>query len=98
MIDGVQPKNSNDRTIPRFTWWDHRGTTEWVQREFEKPRKVSATSVYWFDDTGSGACRVPASWQLLYRSGGSWKRIEPEGAYATELNKYNSLKFKPVET
>ena len=29
--DRVEPKNSCDHDIPRFTWWDHRGTTEWVQ-------------------------------------------------------------------
>ncbi len=26
IADGMEPKNSADTTIPRFTWWDHRGT------------------------------------------------------------------------
>ena len=53
-IDGLEPKSSNDHNIPRFTWWDHRGTVEWIQREFAKSRKVSAVEVYWFDDGPGG--------------------------------------------
>src|SRR2546421_360502 len=69
MIDGREPKSSNDNSIPRFTWWDHRGTEEWVRYDFEKPRKVSEVDVFWFDDTGSGACRAPESWKIFYKDG-----------------------------
>ena len=31
LMKAGQPKSSNDQSIPRFTWWDHRGTAEWVQ-------------------------------------------------------------------
>ena len=31
LIDGKEPKSSNDQSIPRFTWWDHRGSAEWVR-------------------------------------------------------------------
>lgn len=48
--DQVEPKDSCDQTIPRFTWWDHKGTAEWVQYDFDEPVKVSAVEVYWFDD------------------------------------------------
>ena len=98
LIDGKEPSSSSDKSIPRFTWWNHRGTTEWVQQEFEKPRTISSTSVYWFDDTGGGACRVPASWQLLYREGNHWKPVQTDRAYGTEANKFNSIQFKPVES
>ena len=98
LIDGKEPKSSNDHSIPRFTWWDHRGTSEWVQQEFEKPRTISRTEVYWFDDTGAGACRVPESWRLLYRQGGQWKPVEASGNFGGELNKYNVVNFKPVQT
>lgn len=39
--DQIEPANSNDHEVPRFTWWDHRGTKEWVQYEFKSPQKVS---------------------------------------------------------
>ena len=37
IIDGLEPKTSNDPDMPRFTWWDHRGTAEWVEWGFPKP-------------------------------------------------------------
>lgn len=98
MIDGLEPKNSNDHSIPRFTWWDHRGSTEWVQYSFQKPRYISATQVYWFDDTGEGQCRVPKSWKVLYQDGTQWKPVEPTGASQVQKDVYNRMDFKPVTT
>ncbi len=31
LCDGIEPGTSGDHSIPRFTWWDHRGGAEWVQ-------------------------------------------------------------------
>ena len=96
--DGVAPANSGDHAIPRFTWWDRRGTTEWLQYTFEAAREVSAVSVYWFDDTGVGQCRVPASWRVLCRKGQIWTPVQPEGAYGTERDRPNQVAFAPVRT
>ena len=57
--DGLEPANSGDESIPRFTWGTHRGTTEWVQYDFSQTKEVSSVEVYWFDDTGKRDCRVP---------------------------------------
>lgn len=110
-FDGILPKNSGDQGIPRFTWWDHRGTTEWVERSFEQPRSVRRVSVYWFDDTGKGSCRVPASWRLLYRDGTEWKPVSaiaapsPTGGVASDSSSYgiardklNRVEFAEVKT
>jgi len=97
VIDGQTPKRSNDDSIPRFTWWDHRGTSEWIQHEFVKPRKVSGVEVYWFDDTGHGACRAPQSWKLFYRVGEEWKPVESASEYRTQLDTFNRVTFQPVE-
>jgi hypothetical protein len=94
--DGIEPANSNDQGIPRFTWWDHRGTKEWVQYNYDKPRKVSGVAVYWFDDTGSGSCRVPKSWQLLYRDGEAWKPVKAKGEFGVKRDTYNRVDFEPV--
>jgi DUF1680 family protein len=98
--DGRLPKSSGDHSIPRMTWWDHKGSTEWVSYVFPKPRKVGTTAVYWFDDTGRGSCRVPAEWRLLWRDGGDWKPIRLTGgsAYATKLDAFNRVTFEPVTT
>ncbi|MBI1177525.1 transcriptional initiation protein Tat [bacterium] len=96
MIDGIEPKNSNDHDIPRFTWWDHRGTKEWVEWGFDKPKQISEVSVYWFDDTGRGQCRVPQSWQILYRKGERWLPVEGASAVGTKPDQYNRVTFDPV--
>jgi hypothetical protein len=96
--DGELPASSGDQTIPRFTWWDHKGTREWVQYDFAQPRTVKAVRVYWFDDTGNGSCRVPASWKLLYKNGADWKAVEDASAYGVQLDRFNQTTFKPVST
>lgn len=96
--DDLEPKNSGDHGLPRFTWWDRRGTTEWVQLDFAEPATVSQVEVYWFDDTGRGACRIPASWKLLYRDGDAWKEVEGAEGFGVEKDRYNVVKFKAVET
>jgi DUF1680 family protein len=98
--DGVTPRASNDRAIRRMTWWDHKGGAEWLSHRFPQTRTVAATSVYWFDDTGIGACRIPAEWRLLWRDGNEWKPVEltGEAVYGTALNQFNAITFKPVTT
>ncbi len=70
--DGNIPKSSSDHSIPRLTWWDHKGTIEWVEYQFSRPRIVTASEVYWFDDEGKGGCRIPKSWNMFYRDGVEW--------------------------
>ena len=96
--DQVEPSSSADEGIPRFTWWDHKETSEWVRYDLEAAATVSAIEVYWFDDTGKGSCRVPASWKLLYREGDSWKPVENTSEYGDKTNAYNRVTFKPVKT
>ena len=100
LSDGLLPKRSNDHAIPRLTWWDHRGTTEWAAYRFKQPRTLSQADVYWFDDTGRGQCRVPASWRLLYKDGDEWKEVKLTGGstYGTQDDTFNKVAFEPVET
>jgi DUF1680 family protein len=96
--DGKEPKNSNDHSIPRFTWWDHKGTSEWVTYRFDRPRRVSSCSLYWFDDTGVGQCRVPESWRVLYKEGQEWKPVAGADGYGIKPDQYNTVRFTPVQT
>ena len=96
--DGLLPKNSNDHSIPRFTWWDHRGTEEWITYRFDAPRTVSACELYWFDDTGVGQCRVPASWSLFYKEGDDWKPVAGAGDYGCAPDTFSKVTFAPVTT
>lgn len=97
--DEILPAHSNDQSIPRFTWWDHRGTSEWVQYTFTKPRKIGSCAVYWFDDAPTGGlCRVPASWKVLWWDGSGWKEAEGVSEYGVKKDQFNEVTFVPVET
>ena len=64
-----------------------------------RPLKVSIAALYWFDDSGSGgASRAPASWRVLYRLGEEWEPVEAAGAYGVAVDRFNEVRFKPVET
>ena len=99
LSDGDVPSSSNDHDIPRFTWWPHKGTAEWVQYDFKKPQKISQVEVYWFDDTPTGGCRTPQSWKLLYRSGNSdeWKEVPNASARGVEKNRFNRVQCDEVK-
>ncbi len=106
--DQIAPAASDDSGGPRLTWWDHRGTSEWVQYDFEQPQKVSAVEVYWWDERRIGAqCRVPAEWRVVYQPGEdwspvkgvtNWKPVEGASGYGTEMDQFNRVTFNPVTT
>lgn len=91
--DGLQPSNSNDQSIPRFTWWDHKGTEEWIEYDLPKSATYSSADVYWFDDGPRGGCRVPASWKLLTFEGGAWQEVAGASGYGVEKDRYNHISF-----
>ena len=85
--------------MPRLTWWDHRGTSEWVQYDADRPLTVRAVEVYWFDDQViGGGCRIPLSWKLLYRQGDAWLEVPNGSGYGTAKDTYNRTTFDPVTT
>lgn len=97
--DQVEPANSNDHGVPRLTWWDHKGTTEWVQYEFASPQAVSGVEVYWFDDReGGGGCRVPQAWRILSKDGEQWKPLAEATPGGVAPNQYNCVTFPSVTT
>jgi hypothetical protein len=104
VCDGVEPKSSNDQGVPRHTFWPHKGTDEWITATFDSAREIRETSVYWFDDTGDGQCRVPASWSIEWLDGDTWRPVTPlpsggeGGPFGTERDKYNRVPFEPVVT
>ena len=78
--DGEIPAASNDHSS-YFDWYPAKGNQESVEYTFEKPATVSECGLYWFDDTGQGSVRVPASWRLLYKDGADWKPVETTDAF-----------------
>jgi hypothetical protein len=95
--DGEEPRSSDD-PVSYFEWWPHKGTAEWVEMAFDKPSRISEVQVYWFDDTGRGEVRVPASWRVFYRDGENWKPVETTDVFGVQKDRYNRLTFKPLTT
>jgi hypothetical protein len=96
--DLAEPASSNDAENTFFDWWPRKGAAAWVEYAFAKEAAVSTTSVYWFDDTGTGECRTPESWRVLYKDGDQWTPVETSDTYGVERDKYNKIGFKPVLT
>jgi hypothetical protein len=95
--DGIEPKDSCDHDIPRFTWWDRKGSEQWIQLDLEKPVKIGAVEVYWFSDRRlNRGCDVPESWSLLWKDGEDWKPAEGAPDYGTAPDRYNRVTFTPV--
>jgi DUF1680 family protein len=95
--DGETPAASNDRG-GYFDWFPASGNKETVDYTFAQPAQVKECGLYWFDDTGHGSVRVPASWRLLYKDGEEWKPVETSDSYGTAKDRFNTVKFKPVTT
>ncbi len=98
VVDGLEPRNSNDHSIPRMTWWPRKGTEQWLTVRLNQPQQIHAVEVYWFDDTGIGHCRVPASWQVDWLDDGQWKPVAAKGEPTVAKDRYDSLQFDPVRT
>jgi DUF1680 family protein len=96
--DQNEPKSSRDPSNSYFHWWPKKGTTEWVEYAFNQPTSVSEVVLYWFDDTGTGQCRVPKSWRILYRDGSEWKAVETSEAFGVDKDRFNRVTFKQVTT
>ena len=98
MIDGEEPASSSDSSA-YFDWWPVQGSAnEWIEMTFAKPSAVSSVELYWFDDTGRGGVRVPASWRLLHKSGDRWLPVETAGPFGVARNAWNAVSFAPVTT
>ncbi len=99
VADDLVPETSNDQAIPRHTFWPHKGGDEWLEARFPAPRRVSAVSVYWFDDRSTGGeCAVPAAWRLLYEDAqGTWKHVETRDELGVARDQFNRATFESVE-
>jgi uncharacterized protein len=96
LSDQVVPATSNNTNIPRFTWWDHVGSEEWVQYDFPQRSRVSTVEVFWFDEGDNGRCRVPESWSLSYFDGTTWHSVRPRSIPGTETDRFNRVEFDPI--
>jgi len=98
LTDQLEPASSNDHDIPYFHWWPKKGSSEWIQYDFQARSRVSGAEVYWFDDAGIGECRLPVNWRVLYREGNEWKPVLAPRVEDVAKDRLNSMTFAPFET
>jgi hypothetical protein len=97
--DQLMPRNATDDFAPNFDFWPHKGTAEWIVYEFARPAEVKDVTVSWFDDTGSGECRLPVSWRVLYMAeNGEWRPVSGASEYAIRKSDPVKVTFDPVTT
>ena len=97
--DGMMPKKPGDRSMPYYHWWPEKASTQWIAYEFEEQKSISESTVYWFDDSPWGGCRIPAAWRLYYRdANGEWVAIEPRNGYPVMKDAPCTADFEPVRT
>ncbi len=101
--DGIWPKGSNDGSIPRFTWWSHQGTSEWVAYEFPAPLTIWRSDLYWYADAEQGGgCDFPQSFSHEYWNGSSWQPLVLAHDYGgNDLysgGHFTVVRFQPVTT
>jgi hypothetical protein len=96
MNSGYDPASSYDQSHPRMTWWNHVGTSEWAQYTYSSPVTVSGVRLYWYDDTGHGSCRVPASWHVEYLNGSTWQAVSGASGYGTAVTPVRTTGLRVV--
>lgn len=90
---------SLDTSIPRHTFWDHRGSHEWVQYEWETPQIVQECAVFWWEDASrGGVASLPYFCRVLYREdSGAWVPVNAS-IPAAKADQWNVIKFPAVRT
>ncbi|MCA9137546.1 MAG: glycoside hydrolase family 127 protein [Planctomycetales bacterium] len=85
------PKNSADRSIPRWTSWPQLGKQQWVEIAFDRATEIRAVGVYFYDD--HGGVQVPGSWRLEKLDGKQWQPVEIYNTdqYSTLPDNYNTV-------
>ncbi|MCM1313176.1 MAG: glycoside hydrolase family 127 protein [Bacteroides sp.] len=97
--DRLIPADKNDRSVPYTHWWPEKNTTEWLVYTFKEATTVQSSTVYWFDDSPWGGCRVPASWKLYYKNDkGEWEEVKNPSRYPCEKGVACTVDFDPVKT
>jgi uncharacterized protein len=101
--DGILPKDNADPTIPRFTWWNHTGTQEWIQYDLPQAITIARSDIHWFEDTGQGGgCDYPETFSHEYWTGASWAPMQLQHDYTNMIDLYGGhftiVRFTPVTT
>ncbi len=88
--DGVAPGDA-------FAWSDRRGSSEWIEYYYTRPKRASAVEVWWANQD-KGARRLPESWSVVYWDGRAWQPVSASSGYELRADRFSRVSFTPVET
>lgn len=91
---------ANDGPNSRWTNYGSPNASDWLAIDFGRPTQVSEVRLAFYDDTGSGSIRTPASYQVQYFDGANWVNVsspqrQPANPTGSELN---VVRFAAVTT
>jgi hypothetical protein len=101
--NGDDPGSSNiagPNQGTRWGTWPETGS-HWVQLTWPSPVTVSASDMYFFQDSADGSnsgVKRPASWSIQYWNGSAWVNVPDASGYPTALNQFNATSFGEVTT
>jgi len=100
VLDGQVSSAANRQNVQPFTWFERRGSREWVEYQFSAPKRIASSEVYW---AGSGdesdrraAVRLPESWWIEYWDGSRWQRPPGVSSYPVNAGGVSHVSFTPV--
>ncbi|MBA3685927.1 MAG: hypothetical protein H0W72_11905, partial [Planctomycetes bacterium] len=104
--DGRLGSGSGDQGIPRFTWWGHKGTQEWIAYTFNSPQTFWRSDVLWFDDSAAGGgCAMPRAFHLEWWDAPTerWQAVALDADYQRAGDRFAThhpsvVRFAPVTT
>jgi DUF1680 family protein len=100
--DGILPITDSG-SIPRFTWWGHSGTSEWIQYDLPAAVTIGRSDILWYEDASSGGgCDYPQTFNHQYWDGGAWQPLVLQHDYMNMIDLYGGhftiVRFNPVTT
>lgn len=94
-----EPSTSHDIGANRFTWTGKKGTTEWVEYDFDQPQSLHSAEVFWAADAGRRQnVKLPVSWKVLYKNGDDWQEVQQTRQSPIAIDSFNQTAFQPVTT
>ena len=87
-------------SIPRMTWWDHKGSDEWLSYRFAEPRQVSEAVRLLVRRHRHRPLPGAGGMAVAVEGRDEWKPVKLTGGsrYGTGLDQFNKVTFEPVRT
>src|ERR1700735_4456045 len=94
-----EPSTSHDIGAARYTWTAKKGSSEWVEYDFDQPQSIHSADVFWAADAGRRInTQLPVCWKGQYKGSDDWKDVQHEEQSPIAADTFNHTTFEPVTT